>query len=165
MKSVVSFTYEGRWVTMGWSWWSTYFEFIYIYIYIYSILKTLYCINMTTAIQNVNKNVYMDSDCCYYRVSDVNKEEEKWEEEKRNLVPALAPETSRNGGIHYLIVWEWEGNVYDPELKLILKRKIKLVFRYLATGASYNDSCYLFRIHQTTLEIIPEVCESIYQRT
>ena len=43
--------------------------------------------------------------------------------------------------------------------------KLAATILYLATGYSYSDLQYQFRVHATTIsKFIPEVCDSIYRR-
>ena len=45
------------------------------------------------------------------------------------------------------------------------KIKLAATLRFLATGSTYADLQYTFRIHKSTLSaIIPEVCDAIYAR-
>ena len=45
------------------------------------------------------------------------------------------------------------------------KIKLAATLRFLATGSTYADLQYTFRVHKSTLSaIIPEVCDAIYAR-
>ena len=42
--------------------------------------------------------------------------------------------------------------------------KLSLTIRYLATGMSFTELQYQYRVHQSTISIfVPKVCEAIYQ--